>query len=119
MGKSKPFIVLGIAVIVALIASLLIYNWLQQKGKAKEPQLETQIISVAAADLPWGTVLSNGMVKRVPFLKGSLPPGYFSDPSSLMGRVVISPVKANEPILESRLAPTSIKTGGVAAVITP
>jgi pilus assembly protein CpaB len=30
-----------------------------------------------------------------------------------------SPVKANEPIFETKLAPTSVKTGGVAAVITP
>jgi len=36
-----------------------------------------------------------------------------------VGRVLISPVKANEPILESRLAPTSIRTGGVAAVVSP
>lgn len=119
MGKNKSFIVLGIAIVVALITSLLIYNWLQQKSKAKEAIVETQIVSVATADLPWGTVLSNTMVKRVPFFKESLPAGYFSDPSSLMGRVVISPVKTNEPILESKLAPTSIKTGGVAAVITP
>jgi pilus assembly protein CpaB len=77
------------------------------------------MVSVAAADLRWGTLLSKDMVKRVPFLKGSLPAGSFSDPSALVGRVIILPVKANEPILESKLAPTSIKTGGVAAVITP
>jgi pilus assembly protein CpaB len=55
----------------------------------------------------------------VPFLKASLPDGYFSDPASLAGRVLTSPVKANEPIFETKLAPTSVKTGGIAAVITP
>jgi pilus assembly protein CpaB len=55
----------------------------------------------------------------VPFLKESLPPGYFHDPAELEGRVVIFPVKADEPVLESRLAPTSVKTGGISAVVTP
>jgi pilus assembly protein CpaB len=58
------------------------------------------------------------MIKVVPFLKASLPEGYFSDPASLEGRVLISPIKANEPIFETKLAPTSVKTGGIAAVIT-
>jgi pilus assembly protein CpaB len=119
MGKYRPFIVLGIAVIVALIASVWVYNLLQKKGKVKEVALETQTVSVASADLSWGTVLSKDMIKAVPFLKANLPEGCFSDPASLVGRVLISPVKANEPIFESRLAPISVKTGGVAAVITP
>jgi pilus assembly protein CpaB len=97
----------------------LIYGYLQRKGKAKEAVIETEPVVVAAVDLAWGTTLSSEMVKKVDFLKGSLTGGYFSDPSSVVGRVVIFPVKANEPIFESRLAPVDIKTGGVAAVITP
>jgi pilus assembly protein CpaB len=59
------------------------------------------------------------MIKTVPYLKENLPQGVISDPTSLVGRVLVFPVKANEPIFESRLAPTNIKTGGVAAVISP
>jgi pilus assembly protein CpaB len=58
------------------------------------------------------------MIKPVDFLKATAPPGCFSDGDSLVGRVAILPIKANEPILESRLAPASIKTGGVAAVVS-
>ena len=36
-----------------------------------------------------------------------------------MGRTVIYPVKASEPIFDSKLAPTSVSMGGVAALITP
>jgi pilus assembly protein CpaB len=119
MGKYKPFILLGIAVVVALITSVLIYNWLQRKAKVEKPEaFQTQSVAVAAADLSWGTILSNDMIRVTPFLKSSLPEGYFSDPASLVGRVLTSPVKANEPIFETKLAPTSVKTGGVAAVIT-
>jgi pilus assembly protein CpaB len=36
-----------------------------------------------------------------------------------VGRVVISPLKRQELILESRLAPSDVKTGGMAAVLKP
>jgi len=117
MGRYKPFMVLGTAVIIALITSVLSYSWLQKKVKSREARLETQPIAVALADLPGGIVLTKEMLTTTPFLKTSLPEGCFSDPSRLVGRVVISPIKAREPILESRLAPVSFRTGGVAAVI--
>jgi len=119
MEKFKSLMLLGIAIIVALITSLLIYGYLQRKGRPQERVIETQPVVVAAVDLSWGTALTNEMLKKVDFLKGSLTGGYFSDPSSLVGRVLIYPAKVNEPIFESRLAPMSDKTGGVAAVITP
>ena len=118
MGKYRSIILLGAAIIVALITSLLIYGYLQRKGKAQEATIQTQPVVVAAIDLFWGTALTQEMLKRVNFLKGSLTGGFSSDPSSLVGRVLIYPVKANEPIFESRLAPVNIKTGGVAAVIS-
>lgn len=109
----------GAALIVALITSVLIFSYLQKKGRGQEVAIETQPVVVAAIDLSWGTMLTDEMLKRVDFLKGSLTGGFSSDPSSLVGRVLIYPVKTNEPIFESRLAPITVKTGGVAAVITP
>ena len=117
--KSKTMILFSVAVIFALFVALLSYNWLQKKSIVTVQATETQPVVVAVADLSWGMSLNNEYMKVVPFLKSSLPPGYHPDPSALAGRVVIYPVKANEPILESRLAPQSVKGGGVAAVITP
>ncbi len=120
MGKYRSFIMFGIAIFLALIVTVLIINWLQTKGKMKEAApLETQEVAIAKVDLKWGTVLTKEVIDKKTFLKGSLPPGSFSNDSGLMGRVLISPVSANEPILESRLAPTTIRTGGVAAVVSP
>ena len=62
-------------------------------------------VVVAVVDLPWGTKLQKEMLKTVPFLKESLPDGYQSDPALLEGRVVISPLRTTEAVLESRLAP--------------
>lgn len=119
MGKYKPFILLGVAIIVALIASLLISSYLQRQARVKQVPLETLPIAVAKVDMSWGTVLTGEMITTKPYLKSTLPGGFFQDPSSLSGRVLISNIKANEPIFESKLAPVTVKTGGVAAVISP
>lgn len=117
MGGIKPFILLGLAVIFAMMITLFIYSSIKNKMGASVPPLETQAIGMATIDLNWGTVIVKEMVKMEPFLKSSLPAGAYTDMSSLIGRVVVSSIKANEPFLESRLAAQSIKTGGVAAVV--
>src|SRR4030042_5061069 len=119
MGKYKSVMLLGVAVIIALMTSLWICGYIQKKGKVKEVDVAIQPVVVAAVDLSWGTRITSEMLKKANFLKGSLTTGYFSDPALVVGRVLIYPVKVNEPIFESRLAPVEMKTGGVAAVISP
>ena len=119
MVTRRPFLVLGIAVIIALITSVLVYNWLQEKVAVKKVAFQTQPVVIAVIDIPWGTKITKEMVKKVDFPKGFLSVGYFPDPSSLEGRVLVYPVKANEPIFESRLAPINRNGGGVAAVVSP
>ncbi len=120
MVKYKSFIMFGIAIFLAMGATALVIKWIQQKGQVVEAApVETQEVAVAKVDLSWGTQLSQEMIETKPFLKASLPGGYFSDPSSLAGRVLISPVMVSEPILEWRLAPVTAKAGGVAAIISP
>jgi len=118
MRNYRPWITLGLAFIVAFITSLLIYNYLQKNTKIVEVKLETLPVATALADIGWGTRITKEMIKPVDFLKATVPPGCFSDCDSLVGRVAIYPIKANEPILDSRLAPDSIKAGGVAAVVS-
>jgi len=119
--KYRPYLLLGAAILTALIPSVLAYHWLQRNAQTmKEAGGDTRMVAVAEVDLPWGTVLKMEMVRTVSFLKESLPEGnYFSDSSSLNGKVVISPVKANEPVFRSRLAPENVTTGGVSAVVNP
>ncbi len=119
MKRHKPAVLIALTVLVALATSFLVYNWLKARSIAIASQRgEIVNVAVAVTDLSWGTVIKPEMVKTVPFLKGSLTAGFFSDPASITGRVVITPVKAEEPIFESRLAPSEITKGGVAAVIS-
>jgi len=106
------------AIFLALVVTLLSYNWIQKAAVAKVKPQEMQKVAVAAYDLPWSTVLTKDMVRMTTFLKDSLPNGYHLDVSQVIGRTLIQPIRANEPVTEARLAPTSVTTGGVAAVIT-
>ena len=123
MGKFKAAIPIALALVFAATASVMLYNWMQKKaapkGLVKVEAAEAVPVAVAAVDLSWGTQLDSAMVKTVDYLKDSLPPGYHSNPEDLKGRVVVAQLKANEPIVEYRLAPTSVNRGGVSAIVRP
>ncbi len=119
MKKYKPVILVVLTVLVALTTSLLAYKWFKERSIANAGQRGGLVdVAVAVTDLSWGTIIKPEMVKTVPFLKGSLTSGFFTDIASVTGRVVITPIKADEPIFASRLANSDITKGGVAAVIS-
>ena len=76
-------------------------------------------VAVASNDIPWGTPLTEDVVRIVHYPEESIPAGHFSDEDTLKGRVILTNLKKNEPILEGKLAPIDLKTGGVAAVMDP
>ena len=105
---------------LGLAALYFLYRWIEKQRGPKEVvqvQAEAVPVVVATADLPWGTKLTPEMIKTSPYLKESLPTGYFAGVNDLKNRVLLMPLKINDPITEHKLAPTSIETGGVAAVI--
>ena len=125
MRRYSGFILLGLAVLLALCTSALLYNWLEQQRvnlKASEPQvvqLPSVMVAVATVDLFWGTTLSAEMIKLVAFPGESLPEGYLSAVDRVQGRILITNIKANEPILDTKLAPSDVTRGGMAAVMPP
>jgi pilus assembly protein CpaB len=120
MTRFKRYLFLVGAIFVAFMVSVAGYNYLQKSAvKQKVVPLDKVSIIVAASEIPAGTALANGMIKKADYFKESLPEGYFVDTTSLVGRVLIQRVKANEPIFESRLAPIDVRMGGVAALISP
>ena len=110
MGIWKAILPIILAVFIAFIGGIFTYNWVKrQVGPQKvSAEKETVMIASAGIDLPWGTKINKEQLKLVPYLKETLPPGYFSDLNQLEGRVIILPLKANEPVLETKLAPASV-----------
>jgi pilus assembly protein CpaB len=123
MGNWRALVPVAISLVIAVAGSIFLYKWIERQRGPKEivrvEKTEAAPIAVAAANLPWGTKLKPEMIKMAPYLKESLPAGYFSSTPDLKDRVIVLPLKLNEPITESKLAPTSVKTGGVSAILKP
>ncbi len=124
MGKLKALIPFVLALVIALTVTVMIYNWI--KHKSNVPAVVSKVVPedrgrivLAAADLSWGTVITADMVKTAAVAKEYMPAGSFSNPAELVGRVLVTPINLNEPIVESRLAPKDVTTGGISAVVHP
>lgn len=123
MRRYRPFLLLGLAGIIAFSTSTLIYRWLssQASGRtATEVVKKTVGVGVANFDIPRGSTLTAEMVKTVEWPEESLPAGVFrtEEMASLVGRVAIVDVVQNEPVLNSKLAAADA-SGGVAALLDP
>ena len=120
MGRWRAVVPIVLALVVAVVASFLLYKWMKkQTAPKKVAEVKTVQVVVAEVDLHPGMKLKSEMMKTVSYLEESLPMGHFIAPEKAAGRVVITPMKRQELILESRLAPATVKIGGMAAIITP
>ncbi len=122
MKKWKSLLPIMLSLIIAVTGSTFIYRYVKEKTappKVVKVEAEAVPVAVAAVDLAWGTKLTPEMIKSSPFFQESLPVGYFTSASDLKDRVLIAPLKRGEPIVEHRLAPADVKTGGVSAILEP
>ena len=123
MGRLRALVPISISLIIAIVGTVFLYKWIESQTGPKEivqvEKVDAAPVVVSAGNLAWGTKLKPEMIKMVPYLKESLPVGYFSSTADLKDRVLVAPLKLNEPITEAKLAPTSVKTGGVSAVLKP
>src|SRR6476620_2174053 len=122
MNRYRALIFLGLAVIISLFTSVMVFSWLRNQAnvpKAEAATLNTRMVVVPTADLGWGTKLTPEMFQLIEYPKGSLPEGHFTNVDGLNERVLLVDLKRNELLLESKLAPLDGKTGGVTAVTDP
>jgi pilus assembly protein CpaB len=74
-------------------------------------------IVVAARDLALGTVLAPGDVKTIAWPSVTVPPGYAASEEQVIGRGLITPVSANEPLMTAKLADK--EAGGGLPIVIP
>lgn len=74
-------------------------------------------VAVAARDLPLGTILRPEDVRMIGWMGDAVPPGYVGDAEMVVGRGLITSVKANELLMEGKLAPRG--AGGGLSVSIP
>lgn len=121
--RQRALAVVGIGGLVGAISSLFAYGYVQQLLDETRAELSAgdrkTNVAVAARQLPWGAVLTDDAIRIVPFPSESVPDGHFSASEGLVGRVLLAPLASQEPILASKLAPSDVVTGGVAAITHP
>jgi pilus assembly protein CpaB len=123
MKRYRALIFFGVALLLGLVTSVLVFSWLQSEKNrlmaAPLPLSKNVQVVVSNADLIWGTKLTPEMMQLQEFPPGALPEGHFTNLEAIKERVLLADIKRNELLLESKLAPLGTTTGGVAAVTDP
>jgi Flp pilus assembly protein CpaB len=101
---------LGIAFVVAIISTGVFYGLFAGKLRSSN-EIPGHALVVAARDLERGTVIQAGDL-RVSEVQGVLS-GAFSRPEQAAGGTLLTSMKANEPLLQERLAPPVSEAGGL------
>jgi len=110
MRNSKPLLIIGVALFLALTAVLVAAKWMGEQGAAG-----TRIV-VASADIGQGTRLVAANLQLLDWPAGSVPPGAITDIAQLENRISRADIGRGEPVLDSKLAPPGT-TGGLSAVV--
>ncbi|HYC55235.1 MAG TPA: Flp pilus assembly protein CpaB [Candidatus Binatia bacterium] len=124
MRRYRPFILLGLAGVIAFSTSSMVYRWLRAQAFASQAVVESPIktdgIAVASYNIPRGATITPEMLKSAQLPIDALPEGCFKEAElqSLVGRVATMDIVQNEPLLQAKLAPVD-GSGGVAAILDP
>jgi pilus assembly protein CpaB len=111
MKNTRGFLILGLALLLALGAMFAAVSWIKRSASS-----QTTMVAVAMSDINLGARLSPEMIRMVDWPAAVVPPGSFSDPKALANRVARSALQRGEPIMEGKLAPPGTQ-GGLSAVV--
>jgi pilus assembly protein CpaB len=103
------------ALVAGLGTALLLARYLDKKGGGGSAVAVTGVV-VANVDLPLAAKLKIEDLKVIEWPADHVPPGSVSDPKELVGRVLISRVLAQQPLLPGMLAAKNAGSG-LAALI--
>ena len=107
---TRTLVVLLVAVAVAGAASFAVYRAVQRLPVRQVEVAQVQV-AVAAASIPVGTIVTKDMVKLVGWPASSPVGGAFGSADGVVNRGAIVSIAENEPITESKLAPTEAGGG--------
>ncbi|MBZ5676696.1 MAG: Flp pilus assembly protein CpaB [Acidobacteriia bacterium] len=101
---------LGIALVVAIIATGVFYGLFVNKLSSSTGSGKTVV--VAAKPIPVGTVLAETDVQSIPWPVDGTPVGAFDSTQQVAGHTVLVPLAQGEPVLAARLASADKGSGG-------
>lgn len=108
--RLKVLVPLFASLFMGLIASVL--AWQMVKGKSAAPEHATSVKIVAAkGELPAGHALTADDLALTPIAAKAPPPNTSTDESRIVGRVLLTPMLAGQPVLDTQLAPAGAASG--------
>ena len=108
--RNRTFIVVGIAVVTATLATWIVYRQLRKMPARHTEAAHLQVV-VATRPLAIGAAVGPEDVKLVGWPAESPLRGTHSSPDAVIGRGLIVAVAENEPITDARLAPREAGAG--------
>jgi pilus assembly protein CpaB len=117
--KGKLVTMIGIAGVFGAISIFAADMWLKSAAQARvepvivaaampeQPAVNFRTIVVAREPLRFGAELTEAQLTEIPWAEGALPEGASEKVAALLsagGRVVLSPIAANEPVLFAKLS---------------
>lgn len=119
MRRNRVVFVIVLALGSGLLAGYSALRYLQSRPTrlvaAEAPGIERPVV-VAARDIPLGAVLDLEDLTVVDWPSEAVPAGFQSQMSDLVGRAAVSPMRRNEPVLDTKLAGLGAQ-GGLSAAI--
>jgi pilus assembly protein CpaB len=113
-------VVVGIAVLLAVLASVGAYKFLSGTSRiAEQARLQTVGIVVAQVDIPLGSTVNQNQVVVSPWPKDNYPKDALADTKIVVGRVALRDFLRGEPIVESKLVPLNKSTGLLSLKVPP
>src|SRR2546422_295152 len=104
MRHQRMWVVLFLAMASGGLAAYLTLRYLRDQKALLAAEPRGASVIVAARDLSVGTIVRAADVRAVRWPGNATPPTYFGTVEAVVGRGVITPVRANEPLLEGKLA---------------
>jgi pilus assembly protein CpaB len=117
MGRIRVFLVLALAMTAGGVFAYGTYNYVNNLPKGTTSMPTRQVV-VAANDLDVGAEIQQEDIRVIEWPKSSMPAQAISDPKDVIGRGLVLPVVANEPILPMKLADKNAG-GGLPPAIPP
>ncbi len=101
--NNRTLLVFALSVLVAGVASLLVYRAVQ-RIPVREVEVRSYQVAVASRNLPVGQMLTAGDVKLVAWPESSPVAGGYGTVEDVVNRGLVAPVLENEPLTSSKVA---------------
>lgn len=120
MNRNRIMVVVGIALLLAVLASVGAYKFLSGQSRvAEQARLQTVGIVVALVDIPLGSTINPNQVAVSAWPKDNYPKDSLVDQKIAVGRVALRDFFRGEPVVESKLVPLGKATGLLSLKVPP